>query len=238
MEKKIEAIILAIMCFVLTIGICIQINTVNNNGSTISGSPEENNLKSQVLKMKEKYENQYADLEMAQKELEKQRQNAASSNTELEELEAKIKQANLLLGNTNVTGPGIMVTLSDGKADAQMLLDPSNLLIHAENVLEVVNEMRNSGAEAISINGERVVNSTAISCDGNIIIVNGKKVGSPIQITAIGFMELLANMNRPGSTLEFFKEDGKIVEFKKNPNNIEIAKYTGVINFKYAKTVK
>ena len=97
--------------------------------------------------------------------------------------------------------------------------------------------MKNAGAEAISINEERVTNTTAISCDGNIIIVNGKKVGSPIQITAIGFVELLSNLNRPGSTLETFKNNGKIVDFKKN-SNLEIPKYTGVLNFKYAKTVK
>ena len=98
--------------------------------------------------------------------------------------------------------------------------------------------MRNAGAEAISINGERVVTTTAISCDGNVIVVNGKKVNSPIQITAIGLTELLSTLNRPGSTLEYFKENsGKIVDFKKN-TNLEIQKYTGVINFKYAKTVK
>lgn len=236
MDKKVEAIILAIMCFILTIGICIQINTVNNNGSTVSGSQQENNLKSQVLKMKEKYENQYAELERVEKELEKERENIASSNTELAELESKIKKANLLLGNTNVTGTGIKVTLSDGKADPK-ILDAENLIVHAENVLAVVNEMKNAGAEAISINDERVTNTTAISCDGNIIIVNGKKVGSPIQITAIGFVELLSNLNRPGSTLETFKNYGKIVDFKKS-SNLEIPKYTGVLNFKYAKTVK
>lgn len=236
MNKKVEVIILSIMCFILTIGICMQINTVNNNGSTVSGNQKENDLKSQVLKMREKYENQYAELETAQKELEKQRQNAASSNTELAELETKIKQDNLFLGNTKVTGSGIMVTLTDGKADPQVL-DPSNLIIHAENVLEVVNEMKNAGAEAISINGERIVNTSSISCDGNIIIVNGKKVGSPIQITGIGLVELLANLNRPGSTLETFKDAGKVVDFKKG-SNIEIDKYTGVMNFKYAKTVK
>ena len=58
MNKKIETIILSIMCFILTIAICIQINTVKNNGSTVSGTQEQNNLKSQVLKMKEKYEMQ------------------------------------------------------------------------------------------------------------------------------------------------------------------------------------
>lgn len=42
MNKKTEAIILGIMCFILTIAICIQINTVNNNGSTVSGSQKQN----------------------------------------------------------------------------------------------------------------------------------------------------------------------------------------------------
>ena len=233
MNKKLEAVILAVMCFILTIGICIQINTVNNNGSTVSGSQKQNDLKSQVLKMKE----QYADLERVEKELEKEREGATNNNSELVELESKIKKDNLILGNTDVTGAGIMVTLTDGKTDATAI-DPSYFLVHAENILQVVNEMRNAGAEAISINGERVVNTTAISCDGNVIVVNGKKVNSPIQITAIGFTELLSTLNRPGSTLENFKENsGKIVDFKKN-TNLEIQKYTGVINFKYAKTDK
>ena len=196
-----------------------------------------NDLKTQVLKMKEKYENQYAELERVEKELEKERENTTNNNSELADLESQIKKANLILGNTDVTGTGVRVTLTDGKTDSSTI-DPSYFLVHAENILQVVNEMRNAGAEAISINGERVVTTTAISCDGNVIVVNGKKVNSPIQITAIGLTELLSTLNRPGSTLEYFKENsGKIVDFKKN-TNLEIQKYTGVINFKYAKTVK
>lgn len=236
MNKKMEAIILAIMCFILTIGISVQIKTVKNNGSTVAGNQQENNLKSQVLKMKEKYENQYAELERAEKELEKVRVQATKDNTELTDLEGKIKKANILLGNTNVTGSGITVTLTDGKGDSQ-LLDAENLIVHAENVLSVVNELKNAGAEAISINGERIVNATAISCDGNVIIVNGKKISSPIQITAIGLPELLSTLNRPGGTLAKFKELGKIVDLKKNAN-LEVPKYTGVLSFKYAKNIK
>ena len=237
MTRKVETIILAVMCFILTIGICIQIKTVNNNGTTISGNQKQNDLKTQVLKMKEKYENQYAELERVEKELEKERENTTNNNSELADLESQIKKANLILGNTDVTGTGVRVTLTDGKTDSSTI-DPSYFLVHAENILQVVNEMRNAGAEAISINGERVVTTTAISCDGNVIVVNGKKVNSPIQITAIGFTELLSTLNRPGSTLESFKENsGKIVDFKKN-TNLEIQKYTGVINFKYAKTIK
>lgn len=239
MNKKVEAIILAIMCFILTIGISVQIKTVKNNGSAVTGNQQKNNLKSQVLKMKEKYENQYAELERAEKELEKVREQATKDNTELADLEGKIKKANTLLGNTNVTGSGITVTLTDGKGDSQLsqILDAENLIVHAENVLSVVNELKNAGAEAISINGERIVNTTAISCDGNVIIVNGKKISSPIQITAIGLPELLSTLNRPRGTLVQLKELGKIVDLKKN-SNLEVPKYTGVLSFKYAKNVK
>ena len=87
MNKKAEAIILGIVCFILTIAIFIQINTVNNNGSTVSGSQKQNDLKSQVLKMKEKYETEYASLQRAEKELEKERESATSNNSELSDLE-------------------------------------------------------------------------------------------------------------------------------------------------------
>lgn len=235
MNKKLEATVLAIMCFILTIAIVIQINTVKNNGTTRFGNQEESYLKSQVLKMKEKYEYQYAELDKIEKELEKTRQKATNSNTELEELENNIKKYNLLLGNTNVTGPGVIITLTDGKND-NSTLDVENLIVHAENVLAVVNELKNAGAEAISINGKRVVTTTAISCDGNVIVINGEKISSPIEISAIGLVELLSTLDRPGGTLEYFSSLGKGVELKKS-TKIQIPKYSGVTSFKYAKIV-
>ncbi len=236
MNKKLELVILGIMGFILVIAVSIQIKTVNYNGTTVNSNQAESDLKSQVLRMKEKYENQYAELEKIEKELEKAREQATSNNTELTELENKIKQDNILLGNTDVKGSGITVTLTDGKGD-DSVLDVENLLVHAENVLAIVNEMKNAGAEAISINGQRLVNTTAISCDGNVIVVNGEKISSPIEIKAIGLPELLSTLDRPGGTLEYFLSLGKAVDVKKY-SNIDIPKYTGVTSFKYAKTVE
>lgn len=236
MNKSIEALILGVMCFILVIAITIQINTVNNNGVTVTINQEESNLKSQVLKMKEKYETQYSELEKLEKELETARQQATRNNKELEELEEKIKEYNILAGNINVQGQGIIITLSDGKQE-QNVLDSDNLLVHAENVLSVVNELKNAGAEAISINGQRIVATSAISCDGNVIVVNREKISSPIKISAIGLPELLSTLERPGGTLERFANYGKTVELKKLLN-LDIQKYTGVLKFKYAKTVK
>lgn len=236
MNKKVEAIVWSVICFMLTIAIVIQIKTVNNNGTTVSSNQRESNLKTQVLKMKEKYENQYEELERKTKELEQARQQATNNNADLAELENKIKEYNTLVGNTDVTGTGITVTLNDGKID-NALIDPENLIVHAENVLAIVNELRNAGAEAISINGQRIVNTTAIPCDGNVVVINGTKVSTPIEISAIGLTEMLSTLNRAGGTLEYFEALGKSVELKKH-SNVNIPKYSGVISFKYAKTVK
>ena len=238
MNKRTEIIILTIMCFVLSIAIAVQIKTVNNNGVRTGASQSESNLKAQVLRMKEKYEEEYKLLEGLTDELERVRQNVASSNSELKELEDKIKKDNLLLGNTKVKGQGITITLNDGKPDLSLFLDDKDVLVHDTNVLYVINELRNAGAEAISINDERVVNKTAISCDGNVIVVNGEKIGTPIIVSAIGYPAKLATLDRPGGTLEnVFRIPGKIAELKKS-NSVEIPKYTGVYSYKYAKTVE
>lgn len=236
MTKKKEVVVFSIMGFILAIAIAIQIKTVSRNGSTISTSQAESNLKTQVLKMKEKYESQYSELERAESELEKIREQATNNNEELSELENKIKTDNILLGNTDVKGTGVTITLTDGTADSQVL-DPDSLIVHAENVIAIINELKNAGASAISINGQRIVITTAIPCDGNVIIVNGTKISTPIQISAIGKVEVLSTLNRVGGTLEKFSNLGKGVELKKN-TNIEIPKFTGVISFKYAKNLK
>ena len=51
------SVVLGIMCFALALGICIQIRTVKNSNSTVSSNYEENNLRAEVLKYKEKYDN-------------------------------------------------------------------------------------------------------------------------------------------------------------------------------------
>lgn len=236
MKDKLHALILGVMCFLLTILICIQVKTVSKNGTTVSVNQQESELKSQVLKMKEKYENQYEELEKLEKELEKTRKSITSHNEELKSLEEQINEDNKILGMTDVKGKGVVITVQDGTASATTL-NANDLIVHDLNVLSIVNELKNAGAEAISINGKRVVNTTAISCDGNVIVVNGEKISSPIEISAIGLPEQLATLDRAGGTLERFSDLGKKVSLARS-QKVEIPKYTGVFNFKYAKTVK
>ena len=234
-EEK-TSLVLGIMCFALTLGIIVQLRTVKNTNTTVSQNYEENNLRAEVLKYKEKYENKYKELEKAQAELESVREKATQNNGELEEAEAQIKQANKINGTTEVKGPGIIITLTDGKS-IPTTLNPNDLIVHYLDILSVVNELKNAGAEAISVNDQRIVNTTGISCSGNIIDINGERVGSPFVIKAIGLPEYLANLSRPGGYLEKMKEDGVDVKTEKS-NSVTIPKYTGVITFKYLKNVE
>lgn len=237
MNKKVISIVLGFMCFSLTLGIFVQIRTVKESNSTVSHNYEENNLREEVLKYKEKYENKYRDLEKAEEQLEKERQNSTQNNEELEQKEDEIKQGNKMIGATDVTGPGVIVTLSDSKKDASTVLNPNTLLVHDADVLSVINELKNAGAEAISINDQRLVPTSSISCGGNIIDINGEKVGAPFVIKAIGLPEQLAALSRQGGYLEILKSASVGVELKKS-NNITIPKYTGIIAYKYAQTVE
>lgn len=215
----------------------MQIRTVKESNSTVSNNYEENSLRAEVLKYKEKYDNKYKDLEKAEKELEKQRQNATQNNSDLESKEEEIKQGNKILGLSEVTGPGVIVTLSDSKKDISSALDPSSLVVHDLDVLSVINELQNAGAEAISINDQRIVPTTGIICGGNIIDINQEKVGAPFVIKAIGLPEQLAALSRPGGYLETLKGYSIGVELKKS-NNITIPKYSGTLTYNYAKTSK
>ncbi len=105
LNKKIISIVLGIMCMALTIGICVQIRTVTNSNSTVSQNYEENNLRAEVLKYKERYDNQYKLLEAAEEKLEKARQNSTKNNEDLEKKEEEIKQGNKLIGLAEVKGP-------------------------------------------------------------------------------------------------------------------------------------
>jgi uncharacterized protein YlxW (UPF0749 family) len=236
-NKKIISLVLGIMCFALTVGICIQIRTVENTNSAVSQSYTENNLRGEVLKYKERYDNKVKDIEKLDQELEAKREQVTANNSELEEAENQIKQGNKLNGLTDVTGPGVIITLSDSKAEASSVMDSSLLVVHDLDVLSVINELKNAGAEAISINDQRIIPTTAIVCGGNIININGEKIGAPFVIKAIGLPETLANLARPEGYLSILKEYQIGVELKKS-NNITINKYSGVINYKYATTIQ
>ena len=239
MVKNAEAIILGFMCLILTIGICVQIRTVNISGTTTSSNKELNELKTQVLKMKERYDEIYEKINVSQRELEETRKDATSSDKELKSIEEKINKYNILLGTTDVKGQGVRITLKDAVTNSilKAIYDPKELIIHNTDILEVVNELKTAGAEAIEVNGQRILDNTVIACDGNVIVINGEKISSPFSINAIGFPERLAVLNNEEGYLKRLEQYGIKSTFKLE-DEIVIVKSIRRNGFKYAKTIK
>lgn len=233
MKKRDITIIFGIMCMILTTAIVIQYKTIKN-ANMITGSTSNSELKTEVLIWKEKYEDAYEQLEISEKKLEKQRTIATKDDDESKDMQKELNKLNSLLGTIDVKGKGVVITLSDNNNITNQTIgvldNISNYLIHDTDLLFIVNELKNAGAEAISINDERIINDTAITCDGNVILINGNKISSPFTIKAIGSEEtILGAIQRPGGFLEQLHEYGLVGNITRQAN-ITIFKYNGIIN--------
>lgn len=118
-------------------------------------------------------------------------------------LNESLQDTKLFAGLTEVTGPGITVELRDSKKSLENFLDPGGGVIHDTDVLKIVNELWNAGAEAISVNGKRVGPRSNFRCVGSTILIDSVRIAPPIRIEAIGDPQTLAGaMNMPGGPVE------------------------------------
>ncbi len=223
----------------LTVSIVVQVNTIKWTNSTVTKKLAEDELRDEVLKWKEKYDNATLELENAEKELSRVREDSTQNNDDDKNKQEEITLNNNLLGLTNLEGKGIELTVADNpdatSENIGVLDDISKYIVHYNDIIALTNELKNAGAEAISVNGQRIVSSTAITCIGNVIKINDEKVSSPFVIKAIGFPESLKGaLTRGGGYLSYMKLDGIQVSIRQQ-DNIQIPKYTGVISSKYMK---
>jgi uncharacterized protein YlxW (UPF0749 family) len=221
------------MCFLLTFGICTQVKTVQDSGTEVAKTTTENELRDSVLAMKEKYDKQYKALEYKEKELSDLISSASANDSTSSEISEELDKVNSSIGLTALQGQGIIITVEDG--DVATSVSTTASVVHYGDLIKIVNELANAGAEAISINGERVVSTTAITCIGNVIKMNDKKIGSPFEICAIGSKEgLYGALTMNGRYLQQMKADGVNVAVEKS-DSVIIEKYSGIFKFQYAK---
>lgn len=220
---------------ILVIAICVQINTIKASTQNVGTNLRDNSgLRDELLSIQGKYESLYEELEEKEKVLEETRQNAANNNESDSKNEEEIKNNQALLGLTDLSGQGLIIRLDENReVNTEEVININGYLVHEEDLLYIVNELFNCGADAISINDERIVSTTSILCDGNIIRVNGKMIGVPITIKAIGYPERLDGaLTRPGGYLDVMANDGVVVTVERS-ENISIPKYDGVYAYEY-----
>ena len=139
-------------------------------------------------------------------------------------------------GYSDLEGPGIRITMYDNPSSQVVGFSVSDDIIHDVDILNILNDLRIAGAEAISINDERVISSSEIKCGGPIIKLNQKSLGTPFIIRAIGDPKLLmAAVNAPGTYGDILKTVYKIGFEPQLEDKVLIKSYSGRFSFKYAK---
>ncbi|KNZ70466.1 hypothetical protein Tfer_0648 [Thermincola ferriacetica] len=150
----------------------------------------------------------------------------------------ELDKARMVAGLTPVEGPGVEVVLNDSPKKLEPGEDPNLYILHEEDLLKVVNELRAGGAEAISINGQRLLANSEIRCAGTTILVNTKKIVPPITILATGDPKALqSSLEIKGGILETLRFWGLQADVQQK-QKVEIPAYDGPVVFQYSKSVK
>lgn len=237
-SKHIGKLSISVVCVVLGILLSLQFKSVKEN--TLVDSLNTTRVQTmQNLLDEEREENDrlVSQVDELKKELQIYREAAAdesADNTQvlLDEI-ARLQKA---AGMTDVTGPGLEVVLSDSAAE-NTGGDEANYLIHDSDVLSVVNELWDAGAEAVALNGHRIIASTEIRCSGSVLTINGRRTSAPFVIDAIGDTETMFNalMMRNGvvDVLRQWSIQVEVFEVE----DLLIEAYEGTMEFNYAQTL-
>ena len=100
--------------------------------------------------------------------------------------EQQLADLGLAAGLVAVAGPGVRVTLDDSELDRAPTGNVNDLVVHSQDVQAVVNALWKAGAEAVAINGQRLVSTSAVLCVGNTLLLNGTVHSPPYIVSAVG----------------------------------------------------
>lgn len=219
-------ITIGIACFALVTVMMMQFKVVNETDITEIENMQEAELKTELANWKTKYDEINVQYEDTIQKIEEYTNDQASNNEASQLVQEELEQTNTLLGLTDVHGEGIVITLKSSQDIAA---------ISADDLLIIVNALKFAGAEAISINDERIINTTDIVdiASGSFIKVNGQRILEPYVIKVIGnqsHMESAVTGN--GGKVEELQTLGHTATIEKD-KDITIGKYNGEIETKY-----
>ena len=218
---------IGIACFALVLVMSMQFKMVNETDITSIENMREAELRTELANWKSKYEETNQKYEETVSKIEEYKM-TSQSNVETEILmEEELEQVNMSLGKTNVQGEGIEVTLRETNNE-------EIARINADDLLVIVNSLKMAGAEAISINEERIINmSDIVDINETFIKINGQRILAPYIIKAIGNASHLESaLTGNGGHLDEMKKIGQDISMQRL-NKVRILKYNDEIKMKY-----
>ncbi len=225
------------MCAILGFAMSIQFNSVRSRPKEDGANARTEDLQKMLASEKEKTNALQEQIQQMQTTIDNYRESIEQTGSAYKGMEQDLLRAENLAGLTSVYGPGVSVTLEDAKITGNVT-NPETFIIHDSDVRAVVNELLAAGAEAVTVNDERVISTTAIRCVGPVLLVNNVKSGMPFVIKAIGNPETLENaLNMTGGIVSELRSVKINVSIQKL-ERIDMNAYSGTVNFNYLTTVK
>ncbi|MEU0199801.1 MULTISPECIES: DUF881 domain-containing protein [unclassified Streptomyces] len=189
-------LIVAVLLFGLGFGLAVQVASNSDSDSALRGARQED-----LVRILDELDDRTQRLEDEKQGLEKQRDELENSSDQAEEARKqtieKERQLGILAGTVAAQGPGITMTIEDTKGT-----------VEADMLLDAIQELRAAGAEAIQVNGVRVVAGTYLTDSGNGVSVDGNKITAPYRFKVIGKpQDLEPALNIPGGVVQTLEKE-------------------------------
>lgn len=186
----------AVLLFVLGLGLAIQVRSTSDSGGALRGARKED-----LVRILTELDNRTQRLEDEKRGLESQRSQLETSSNQaaeaLKQTQAKALQLGILAGTVPAQGTGITLTITDPKGS-----------VEADSLLDTLQELRAAGAEAIQINDVRVVAATYFTQGADGVLIDGHKVAQPYAFKVIGNpQDLEPALNIPGGVVQTLEKE-------------------------------
>jgi uncharacterized protein YlxW (UPF0749 family) len=136
------------------------------------------------------------------------------------------KEARFLAGFTGVKGEGVIINISD--AQVRDGKDLNSLVVHDRDLIRILNDLKIAGAQAISLNGERILSTSELVCTGPTVQINRNRYPAPYEIRAVGNKERLYAFLNDSPLVKELKSLNFGVEIKR-VNDVSVKRFSGDI---------
>lgn len=243
MKVKRTHLIIGLICFLLAFMVTAQMRTIQVSSTDISRLKTENELRDEINQWKDIYDTATEKINELNAKINEYQTAAAEDDKAVALVKNELDNANILAGLVAVKGQGLEITLDDTKALTQIALDvgyydPNAYVIHDSDLILVVNELLAAGAEAISINGQRITGRTEIRCTGPQVMINQIRTVAPFKISAIGeATKLKGALSLRGGIIDSIRSSNIDVTIE-TKEEVLIPAYEKTITYQYAKIME
>lgn len=228
--------LLLTITFIFGIALSIQMKTISDKTAFINVESV-NEMELQLKIEQAEIENLENYLERKNKELLEYKLNPETKDIILV-MQTKLEEYKKINAEYDLVGQGIMVEVRDSEKLVKPGENPNDFLVHDQDLLRIINDLKIAGAEAISINGQRYMGFSEVKCSGPTVTINGKTYGQPFIIKAIGNSAELESAIKSIDSYSYMLNSiyGIKIDVKAS-NQIKVPKYTKLKQYNYLQEI-